>query len=164
MRSTRFACDAGLHGPTAVVELAICPGSAFPLRCRMVRTRSSRSLVALITALLLLMCQTAFAVQACAHKFVPAITDTMSAPCHETSDGSSAPDDKAPAAATSCEVANAVPDAAAKVSVFALADLPAVAVTYLQLPAPPRSARVLQTVQAVCHSPPLSILHCRFLN
>jgi hypothetical protein len=130
----------------------------------MIRTRSSRSLVALITALLLLMCQTAFAMRACAHTFVPATADTMSAPCHETSEGSSAPEKQAPAASASCEVANALPDAAAKVPVVAIGDLPAVAVTYLQLPAPPRSARALQTVQAVCYSPPLSILHCRFLN
>jgi hypothetical protein len=129
----------------------------------MIRTRSSRSLVALITALLLLMCQTAFAMQACAHSFVPATADTISAPCHETPENSSAPE-KQPAASASCEVANALPDAAAKVPVVAIGDLPAVAVTYLQLPAPPRSARALQTVQAVCHSPPLSILHCRFLN
>jgi hypothetical protein len=130
----------------------------------MVRTRSSRSLVALITALLLLMCQSAFAMQACVHTFVPATVDTISAPCHETSEAPSAPEKQPAAASASCEVANALPDAAAKVPVFALSDLAAVPVTYLQLPAPPRSARALQTVQAVCYSPPLSILHCRFLN
>jgi hypothetical protein len=128
----------------------------------MIRTRSSRSLVALITALLLLMCQTAFATQACAHNVVPAAADTMSEPCHESSAESGTPE-QAPAASTTCAVANALPDAA-KVPVIALGDLPAVAVTYLKLPAPARSARVLQTVQAVCYSPPLSILHCRFLN
>jgi hypothetical protein len=129
----------------------------------MVRNRSTRSLVAFITALLLLMCQTAFATQACAHYVAPAAADTMSEPCHETSAESGTPEKHAPAASTTCAVANAVPDAA-KVPVIALFDLPAVAVTYLELAAPARSTRELQTVQAVCYSPPLSILHCRFLN
>jgi hypothetical protein len=129
----------------------------------MIRSRSSRSLVALITALLLLMCQTAFAAQACAHSFAPAPADSMSAPCHETATDSSVPEEQAPAISPSCAVANGLPDAA-KVPVIALFDLPAVAVTYLKRPAPPRSTRALQTVQAVCYSPPLSILHCRFLN
>jgi hypothetical protein len=129
----------------------------------MLRTRSTRSLVALITALLLLICQTAFATQACAHSFAPAPADSMSAPCHETSAESGTPEKQAPAASTGCAVANALTDVA-KVPVFALSDLPAVLVTYLPLPAPLRSTRALQTVQAVCYSPPLSILHCRFLN
>ena len=129
----------------------------------MIRNRSSRSLVALITALLLLMCQTAFAAQACAHGFTPAVADAMTAPCHETASDSASPEKPAPAASTTCEVANALSDAA-KVPVLALSDLHAVAIAYLDAPAAPRASSALQTVHAVCHSPPLSILHCRFLN
>ena len=106
---------------------AICLSFGLRLRCRMVRTRSSRSVVAVITALLLLMCQTAFAAQACAHTYQPAAADAMSAPCHETSGDSTAPETP-PAASASCGVANALPDAA-KVPVFALSDLPAVIIT-----------------------------------
>jgi hypothetical protein len=129
----------------------------------MIRNRSSRSLVALVTALLLLMCQTAFAAQACAHSFTPAGADAMTQPCHETTSEAASPQQQAPAASKSCEVANALSDAA-KAPVFALADLPAVVIRYIDAPAPERTLRVLQTVQAVCYSPPLSILHCRFLN
>jgi hypothetical protein len=129
----------------------------------MIRTRTSRSLVALITAVLLLMCQTAFAAQACAHAFVAAAADVMSAPCHESSGDSGSAEKDAPAAPTTCEVANALPDAG-KLPVFALRDLPAVVVTYLRLADPQPAALALHSVQAVCHSPPLAILHCRFLN
>ena len=129
----------------------------------MIRPRSSRSLVALVTAMLLLMCQTAFAAQACTHVFTSAAADAISAPCHETPSESASPERQAPAASTSCEVAKVLPDGS-KLPVFALSDLDSVAVAYLDAPPALRTSRALQTVQAVCHSPPLSILHCRFLN
>jgi hypothetical protein len=129
----------------------------------MIRTRASRSLVALITALLLMVCQTAFAAQACAHNFAPAEVDVTTPPCHGALDNSGSPAKQAPAATSGCEVANALTDAA-KVPVFALSDLQTVVVTYLDLPAPRHTSHPIRNVQAVCHSPPLSILHCRFLN
>lgn len=125
----------------------------------MVLGRSSRSFVASLTAVLLLLCQTAFAAQACAHTIKSVQPGSIAAPCHESSaenTGTHTP------AATSCEATKAVPDAA-KVPVLALADLPTMLVAYEQAARPGTLSRV-QYVQAVCHSPPLSILHCRFLN
>jgi hypothetical protein len=129
----------------------------------MVLTRSSRSVVALVTAVLLLLCQTAFAAQACAHSFAPAIADAASAPCHETPSDAGMPAKQAPAVATGCEAAKAVADPA-KLTVFAVTDLPAVLLTYYESAAPTIASVAPQTAQAVCYSPPLSILHCRLLN
>ena len=129
----------------------------------MALTRSSRSLVALVTAILLLLCQTAFAAQVCAHTLAPALPEnSAAAPCHEVSGESTTPTQQLPASSV-CEAANALPDAA-KVPVFALADLPSIVVAYEPFAARADTTARGQTVQAVCYSPPLSILHCRFLN
>ena len=127
----------------------------------MVRTRSSRSFVALLTALMLLLCQTAFAAQACAHTVTPAQPESIAMPCH----GAPAGDDtgKQLPASTTCDAATALPDVA-KVPVLAVTDLPAVLVAYVETAVPGTPSRGTQRVQAVCHSPPLSILHCRLLN
>ena len=129
----------------------------------MVLTRSSRSLVALVTAILLLLCQTAFAAQACAHSLAPATTDTASAPCHEMPSNTGTPAKQAPAVASACDVAKAVADPT-KLTVFAVTDLPAILLTYYYGAAPAMASLAPQTAQAVCYSPPLSILHCRLLN
>src|SRR5687767_1713469 len=129
----------------------------------MVLTRRSRSLVASITAVVLLLCQAAFAAQACAHPLAAASTESSAAaPCHDAPAESPTPATQLPTP-TVCATATALPDAA-KVPVFALADLPAVAVGYETVETPARAGLGQQTVQAVCYSPPLSILHCRFLN
>ena len=129
----------------------------------MALTRSTRSAVALVTAVLLLLCQIAFAAQACAHTSPPAPAEhPAAAPCHQSPAESGAPAQHVPAP-TACEVSKAVPDVA-KVPVFALSDLPAIVVVYEQLAMPARPVRGQDTVHAVCYSPPLSILHCRFLN
>ena len=129
----------------------------------MALTRKPRSFVALVTAILLLLCQTAFAAQACAHTLAPAQTESSSAaPCHGMSGDSTTPTQQAPTT-TACEAANALPDPA-KVPVFALSDLPSIVVAYEPFSARAGATRREQAVQAVCYSPPLSILHCRFLN
>ena len=128
----------------------------------MVLTRSSRSLVAFVAAVLLLLCQTALAAQACAHTGAPAQTESAAAPCHGAGGESPAPEKQLPAP-TACEAANALPDGA-KMPVFALGDLPTMLVAYEQSAVPGTTARGPQTLDAVCHSPPLSILHCRLLN
>ena len=128
----------------------------------MLLTRSSRSLVAFVTAVLLLLCQTAFAAHACANTLPPSSTEnSAAAPCHEAGADSTLPAQLP--APTVCEAATALPDAA-KVPVFALSDLPSIVVAYEPFAADAAPAARQQTVQAVCHSPPLSILHCRFLN
>ena|SRR5687767_2048354 len=125
----------------------------------MVLSRVSRSFVASLTALLLLLCQTAFAAQACAHNIAPAQTEGIVAPCHEASDAHTG---KPHPPAVGCEATKALPDAA-KVPFLALADLPTMLVAYEQA-STRRTRPRIQYVQAVCHSPPLSTLHCRLLN
>ena len=123
--------------------------------------RRSRSTIALVTAILLFVCQTAFAAQACAHAITAAPTESVSAPCHETTDGGGSPAKQAPAS-SACEAAKAVPDAA-KLPVAAVTELESLPVVYLVL-ASNGASRRQPAALAVCHSPPLSVLHCRFLN
>ena len=128
------------------------------MRC-MSLARSSRSVIALATALLLFLCQTAFALQACAH-FVDAASSTSAGPpCHETANAAHT---GVPLSAGACDT-KAVGDYA-KVTVWTLADLPAIPVTYSETDAPVASTGAPPVVHAVCYSPPLSILHCRLLN
>ena len=126
----------------------------------MVCTRSSRSLVALLTALMLLLCQTAFAAQACAHTVMPEQPESVAMPCHESADGDAG---EQGLASTTCDAGTALPDAA-KVPLLAVTDLPAILVAYAPAAATAIRSVGAQRVQAVCHPPPLSILHCRFLN
>ena len=128
-------------------------------------SRSSRSFVAVVTAFVLLLCQTAFAAQACAHMPVPEQPQSAAAaPCHDAAAESSAPaQQQIPEQSSVCEAANGLPDTG-KIPVFELTDLPAAVVTYEPYAVPVYIGHRLQKVQAVCHSPPLSILHCRFLN
>ena len=127
----------------------------------MIRSRSSRSLVALVTAVMLLACQIAFAAEACAHSLRSVSDSAAAMPCHDAESDRGSPVDTAPAASV-CQASKAVPDNV-KVPVFALADLPAVSVTYIKPLAFIVAARALPA-HVVCSSPPLSILHCRLLN
>ena len=124
--------------------------------------RPARPIVALLTAIMLLVCQTAFAAQACA---LPSAgtTSTAVAPCHHDGDGANTDTPTTPFVTGACETGKAIGDAA-KVQVYALADLPAVAVTYGHADFGAIAAGTTQLVRAACHSPPLSILHCRLLN
>lgn len=123
-------------------------------------SRSPRSFVAVLTALLLVLCQTAFAAHACAHTIAPAAPDSNAAPCHEAA--STASPERLPAPGV-CEAAKALPDAG-KVYVLAITDLPAIPVAYENVAAADARAAPAHAVRAVCHSPPLSILHCRLRN
>jgi hypothetical protein len=124
--------------------------------------RSSRSAIALLTALLLLLCQAAFAAQACAHSPV-GIDPAAAAPCHGSSETDHSNVPSSPASTSVCEAGKAVGEAT-KVPVLALAELPVVAITYTQPQAHTIRSRAPDTIDAVCYSPPLSVLHCRFLN
>ena len=124
--------------------------------------KSVRRAVALITAALLLLCQVAFAAQACANGIGSVgSAPAAQAPCH----GVGAEDASGvPAATPSCEASNALADSA-KLPIFDVTDWPAVAIARLIEPYPLANlASAPQAVNAVCHSPPLSILHCRLLN
>ena len=109
---------------------------------------------------MLLLCQTAFAAQACAHNVTPPQAEGIVAPCHESAGGDTGK--QVPASAT-CDAATALADVA-KVPVLAVTDLPAIPVDYVETAVPGTPSRGAQRVQAVCYSPPLSILHCRLLN
>lgn len=123
-------------------------------------SRSPRSFVAVLTAVLLLLCQTAFVAQACAHTIAPAAPESNAAPCHEAAANTASPELPAP---SMCEAAKALPDAG-KVHVVALTDLPAISIAYERASAADAVTLAAQAVRPVCHSPPLSILHCRLRN
>ena len=121
--------------------------------------RRARVFVAWLAALLLVMCQTAFAAQACAADLARPATTTTSAPCHEADHA----DSSVPAhAASACEATKAVADPV-KLPAFSIADTPT---TLVAFPAPVagKPSLAIQHVYALCHSPPLTVLHCRFLN
>ena len=121
--------------------------------------RRPRVLVAWLAALLLVMCQTAFAAQACAADLARSSTTTAVAPCHEAAEADSSIPLRA---ASACEATKAVADPA-KIPVFGISDIPAVVVAIYE-PAAQAASLAPQHVHAVCYSPPLTILHCRFLN
>jgi hypothetical protein len=122
-------------------------------------SRRPRVLVAWLAALLLVMCQTAFAAQACGADLARGNTTSAAPPCHEATDtDSSVP----PRAASACEATKAVADPV-KIPVFGISDMPAVIVA-IHEPAARVASLAPQHVQAVCYSPHLTVLHCRFLN
>ena len=126
-------------------------------------TRSSRFFIALLTAVLLLVCQTAYAVNACAQAGKPAEAVAATLPCHPPGPEGAEPASNAPGVAAACAVSAALPDQA-KVPVFASADLRVALVgdAFAQTAAVPAIAALHRHV--ACASPPLTILHCRFLN
>jgi len=124
--------------------------------------RSSRSAIALLTALLFLLCQTAVAAQA----RLDAVAGDRNglhdaAPCHESTGSAEAP--LAPVAISSCCDAPAAVTGDFKPAVVALSDLPVLTVAVQDIPlAPP--LLIGPDTRAVCYSPPsLNLLHCRFL-
>jgi hypothetical protein len=128
-------------------------------------SRSSRSVIALVTAVLLLLCQTAFAAQACGHGFVSDNASAVSAPCYEAMDDSqSVPKD--PAALSDCDAPKAIAEAV-KVQVLSITDFPALQLARYE-PAPVRLAwlaphAVHATQRTVLAAgPPKSILFCSF--
>jgi hypothetical protein len=123
--------------------------------------RSTRSPLALITALLLLLCQTAFAAQACARSFANAQGDAPPA-CDESAGHAQDHRKSSSTAADVCPSGKAI-GAAAKVEVHSLTELPAITVSYSDAIAVV-TASATPAVPAFCHSPPLTVLHCRFLN
>ena len=122
-------------------------------------THSHRAIVAFITALLLLLCQTAFAAQVCAHNVASqAASNELGAPCHDRAGDS--PSDSS--AAAGCEASKAVSEAV-KIPAFAAIELPVFAVPRAEISVV-SLAFAPRLTQAVCSSPPLNLLHCRFLN
>ena len=121
--------------------------------------RRQRVLTAWLAALLLVMCQTAFAAQACASDLARSSTTSAAAPCHEAAEADSSVPLRG---AGACEATKAVADPA-KIPVFGISDMPAVIVAIYE-PAARVTSLAPRHVQAVCYSPPLTILHCRFLN
>ncbi|MDB5863629.1 MAG: hypothetical protein JWO70_1435 [Betaproteobacteria bacterium] len=112
--------------------------------------------------MLLLLCQVAFAAQACAHSFASA-APAMVAPCHEAmGDAGGATD--SPGAASICEASKAVADGS-RLPIADITDFPALTVAQVDILTPRWSTSSPgPTATAVCHSPPLTLLHCRFLN
>ena len=125
-------------------------------------SRSSRSAIALLTALLFLLCQTAVAEQA----WIDAVSgghDGLqdAAPCHEHTGSAEAP--LAPVAISSCCDAPAAVTGDFKPAVVAVTDLPVLTVVLQDIALAPPLV-IGPDTQPVCYSPPsLNLLHCRFL-
>lgn len=122
--------------------------------------RRSRAFVAIVTAVLVLLCQTAYAARSCAPA-APAPDAAATAPCH--GDAGTAPEPSPRAAHGVCEAAKATAEAA-KIHIYAPGELPAMAVAYSGAAAATDPVRASQPLHAVCYSPPLTLLHCRLLN
>lgn len=127
--------------------------------------RSTKSLVALVTAIVLLLCQAASSAQACAHAITAKNTAVEVASCQEGHAaehyaGSDAPVSQSQSA---CDNPKVYSDSF-KVPVLSISDLPALQVVYLEPAGPALTSVATQVAQAVCYSPPLTLLHCRLLN
>jgi hypothetical protein len=116
-------------------------------------------MVALSTAVLLLLCQTAALAQSCL--MAPATqgkTSAASMPCHTASEGDTS---HQPSTASMCDASIALAEIA-KAGVFPLADIPVLVIATHDF-VPRLYIGIPRASQAVCSSPPLSVLHCRFL-
>ena len=125
---------------------------------------SSRGVIALLTAVLFLLCQTAFAAQACAHTYAAGDSSASgdAAPCHDAERADAAP--HAPATLSSCDAPKAV-SGDIKFPVIAIADRPALTVAANDALRTELAIIGVNGTQAVCYSPPpLNLLHCRFLK
>jgi hypothetical protein len=125
---------------------------------RMKRGRSTRAVVALLTAALLLLCQSAAAARACQVGAVSEDVAAGAAPCHLASDGE-LPHQSRP---SPCDSAQPASDTF-KPTVSLAADLPA-------LTAPVRQpAKIVESFSCIVAPgasgapPPLRLLHCRLL-
>jgi hypothetical protein len=123
-------------------------------------SRTSKAIVALLTAACLLLCQTLAFAQMCGIAPTPGQdAQSIAMPCHMAAvDDGAAQHSASPGV---CDVSQALPETA-KVPVFALADLPVLLVEARDAVAPLQSV-LPQAVQAVCSSRPLTVLHCRLL-
>ena len=122
-------------------------------------TRTSRRMIAVLTAMLLLLCQAALAARACANYLAPAAKAAAS--CH---DGMGKADPAAPLPETMPACAPALSAEGPSLSIVAVTALPAL---LLAAPAPATpNARERDTParHARGRPPPLTVLHCRFLN
>ena len=125
--------------------------------------RSARASVAWITALLLLLCQTAFAAQLWMSGAPVRDAVAATAPCHIAADTQTSDGSPMSGPASTCAASKAVADPV-KAQVLAITDLPSVRIAYQTAPPATLASAALAALPAVCHSPPLSILHCRLLN
>jgi hypothetical protein len=115
-------------------------------------------------AMLLLLCQTVFAAQACAHALAATSPEPAAvAPCHQDIADTSHDVPAHSEAGTACEAAKATGDGA-RLPIYTLADLPATTIAYTEAQMPVAAFGAPAIVQAVCFSPPLGVLHCRFNN
>lgn len=119
-------------------------------------------MVALLTAAFLLLCQTAFAAQACARSIFSELAAGSAAPCHDTAYEGSTPAQE-PGASSGCEISKAVAGAV-KVPAFSMDALPVFALVHHESTVVRLRSSGRSTVNAVCSSPHLTLLHCRFLN
>jgi hypothetical protein len=127
----------------------------------MMLRRSNTRTIALVTALLLLLCQAAFAAQICAQQ-AAARVDGTGPSCHHAADSQ---DSTVPATATSgggCE-APALTGHAVDMPLLAVTALPALLIYTEPMAAALGRARDVLALEPHCRPPPLSILHCRFL-
>lgn len=130
------------------------------LHARLPGARSRSRGLAMMLALLVVLCQAAFIAQACANV---ASGGDLAADCHspaETDSRSSGHDRLSPA----CEAPALTADPVTT-PLIAPMSLLFVAIGQHALQAPARTAPLpLQFREAQCRPPPLTILHCRFLN
>src|SRR5438105_2922738 len=123
---------------------------------------SSRSVIALLTAAMLLLCQMSAAAQACAHTFTVADA-AATPPCHESMVGQ-ASRPGLPETASICDASKAVSEVPPS-PVASITDWPALPVEYFEPSSPKNASLVSSVVNAVCFSPPpLTVLHCKLLN
>jgi hypothetical protein len=141
-------------------KFALAEGSSLNSARTMLRRSNSR-MIALVTALLLLLCQAAFAAQICAQQ-VAAKAERPLSSCHhaaESDDGSVPPADQS---GGGCEAPALTGQHAVDLPILAVTALPALPID-AQSPAPSfAGAPAALAFEPHCRPPPLSILHCRF--
>jgi hypothetical protein len=123
--------------------------------------RSNRRMIAMVTALLLLLCQVAFAAEICAQQ-VAAHADSAVAPCHHVGDGEGSTVPPAETSGGGCE-APALTGHAIDLPILAVTAFPALLIDAPALAPATARASAAPAVEVHCRPPPLSILHCRFL-
>lgn len=123
--------------------------------------RSSKRLIALLTALLMLLCQTAFAVTypQPLSRGEPVVD---SAPCHASARSVDTSSD-APSRSSGCEAAKAVFENL-KPPILGVTDLPALLLPAADIVEPRVVSLATPETHNACSSPPLILVHCRLLN
>ena len=130
-------------------------------------SRRTRRAVALLTAVLLFVCQTAVAAAACAGGIAAAASKPQTTPCHQGVDVADISIDETtpqvPAVPSACDAAKVLSQQIELPSI-PLADLPSLALPSSQLPWHEVASIAPDSAANPCSSPPLTVLHCRFLN